>query len=70
MTTWQGDEPVIGESYVMGKDRETCRGLLAAARDLGVDEINVRTVDGGLLVPNEVWDRFQENNAAAGLGGV
>jgi hypothetical protein len=56
--SWMGGEPVQGETYVPGKDRETARALLAACDERGVDQSVVRTVTGGFIVPNEVYDQY------------
>lgn len=61
-------EPVVGETYVMGKDRETARRLLDAADAAGVDQQEVRTVTGGFVVPNAVYDAMQEALAAETSG--
>lgn len=45
-----------GETYVNGKDAQTARDLLAAADRLGLDRGVVRTVQGGFVVPDPVWD--------------
>lgn len=62
--SWMGGDPVVGETFVQGKDQQTARDLLAAARLLELDPIVVRTVNGGFIVPNEVWDTAQEQRQA------
>lgn len=56
--------PENGEAMVMGKDRDTARSLLAAAKQLGLDSNVVRTVNLGFIVPIAVWDQVQANNTA------
>lgn len=58
--SWMGGEPVIGETFVQGKDSATARALLGAAADLGIDPLSIRTVSRGFVVPNEVWDHAQD----------
>ncbi|UQS95167.1 hypothetical protein Pam4_24 [Pseudanabaena phage Pam4] len=58
--SWMGGEPEVGETFVQGKDQATARALLAAAEDLGIDPLAVRTVSRGFIVPNAVWDAAQE----------
>lgn len=66
---WMGGDPALGETFVQGKDQPTARALLDAAHDLGLDPIVVRAVNGGFIVPNEVWDTMQEQRQAdTGLG--
>lgn len=66
---WMGGEPRVDtETYVMGKDRETARRLLDAADAAGVDQQEVRTVTGGFIVPNAVYDAMQEALAAETSG--
>lgn len=66
--SWMGGDPVVGETFVQGKDQQTARLLLDAARDLELDTIVVRTVNGGFIVPNQVWDTAQEQrNANTGV---
>lgn len=67
--SWMGGEPRPDlETYVMGKDRETARRLLDAADAAGVDQQEVRTVTGGFIVPNAVYDAMQETLAAETSG--
>lgn len=66
--SWMGGEPVVGETLVQGKDRETARRLLDAADAAGVDQQEVRTVTGGFIVPNAVYDAMQEALAAETSG--
>lgn len=47
-------------TFVFGKDQATARALLDAAEALGHRPEVVRTVDNGFLVPDDVWDRVQE----------
>lgn len=58
--SWMGGDVELGETFVQGKDQQTARGLLAAAADLGLDPIVVRTVAHGFIIPNEVYDRADE----------
>lgn len=62
--SWMGGVPTIGETFVAGKDRDTARALLAAADDLGIDRMVVRTANGGFVVPDAVYDRMQEQRRA------
>lgn len=64
-TPHPGNEPEIGETFVQGKTQDTARGLLAAADALGLDRSLIRTVNQGFIVPNEVWDHFDEARLAA-----
>lgn len=67
-TPWAGGDPEVGETFIQGKDQPTARGLLAAADALSLDRNVVRTVTGGFIVPNEVFDRYTESkNQAEGL---
>lgn len=58
--SWMGGEPEVGETFVQGRDRDTARALLAAARELDLDTLVVRTTGHGFIVPNEVWDKAQQ----------
>lgn len=51
----------IGDTFVAGKDQPTAAALLAACDELGLDQAVVRTVDGGFVVPDEVWDQAAKN---------
>lgn len=64
MLTHTAAEPRIGETFVQGKDRETARALLDAADRLGVEHIEVKTVNRGFIVPNAVWDDVQQHRQA------
>lgn len=57
--TWMQPGPNIGETFVQGKTQQTARGLLDAAEDLGLNANVVRTMTGGFIVPNEVYDRWE-----------
>lgn len=59
--TWMQPGPDVGETLVQGKSADTARSLLAAARDLGMDTGVVRTVTGGFVVPNAVWDQAEQD---------
>lgn len=48
----------LGETYVHGKDPRTATGLLAAAERLHLPPDVVRTNDSGFVVPDPVWDEF------------
>lgn len=54
--TWMQPEPAVGETFVQGKTPQTARALLNACDELGVDRIEVRTITGGFIVPNAVYD--------------
>lgn len=54
--SWMGGDPRPGETFVAGKNPETARALLAAAETTGHDPMVVRTVTGGFIVPDAVWD--------------
>lgn len=62
--TWQGGAPGLDETYVHGKDPSTARALLAAADSLGLEALVVRTVTGGFIVPDAVWERAQESTSS------
>lgn len=64
--SWMGGDPDLGETFIQGKDSQTARALLSAAADLGHESHVVRTVTGGFIVPNDVYDKAQEQ-AAPGL---
>lgn len=62
--SWMGGEPAVGETFVWGQDPQTARDLLDAADALGLDrQTAVRTVRGGFIVPDAVWDAAQETRA-------
>lgn len=61
---WMGGDPDVGETYVQGKDQQTARDLLNAAKTLELDSIVVRAVNGGFIVPNAVWDTVQQQRQA------
>lgn len=63
--SWMGGDPVEGETFVAGKDQETARALLAACDEVGIDQAEVRTVNGGFIVPNAVWDAAQQASSSA-----
>lgn len=63
--SWMGGEPSPGETYVWGKTPETARALLAAAADLGLEPMVVRTVTGGFIVPDEVYDRVEQTTSGS-----
>lgn len=68
-SSWSlGSEPQPGQTFVQGKDQETARRLLDAAARVGVDVQEVRTVNGGFVVPDAVWDATQEQLAAETSG--
>lgn len=56
--SWMGGEPVPGETYVAGKTQEVARALLDACDQLEMNRQVVRTVTGGFIVPNEVYDQY------------
>jgi len=57
--TWMQPGPEVGETFVQGKTQEVARGLLDAAKALGLDHQSVvRAVTGGFIVPNEVYDQW------------
>lgn len=58
--SWQGGEPAMGETFVWGQDRDTALALLNAAEAVGVHPHEVRTVRGGFIVPDQVYDAMQE----------
>lgn len=49
-----------GETFIQGKTPETARALLDAADAVGLDRQVVRSVTGGFIVPNEVWDYAEQ----------
>lgn len=51
-------DPSPGEVFVNGKTRELAVSLLAAARTAGVSIQTVRTVNGGFIVPENVYDQY------------
>lgn len=57
-----------GDTFVNGKDPQTARDLLAAADALGHDAGVVRTVQGGFVVPDDVWDHVARDYASASHG--
>lgn len=57
----------LGETFVSGKDQPTAQGLLAACRALELPTLVVRTVNGGFVVPDAVYDRYA-NDIAEPLG--
>lgn len=59
--SWMGGDPLLGESFVQGKDRDTARGLLASADALGLSAQVVRAVAHGFIVPNDVHDHWQQS---------
>lgn len=59
-----GGNPVIGETFVYGRDQQTARALLNAAASLGIEAQEVRAVGNGFIVPNAVWDTMQEQQTA------
>lgn len=63
--SWMGGDPEEGETYVAGKDQQTARDLLAAAAELDLGAHVVRTVNGGFIVPDAVWDLTHQNRQAA-----
>lgn len=63
-----GGDPEIGETFVQGKDRDTARALLAAARDLDYDESVIRVVGHGFIVPNAVFDLMYDATATTTEG--
>ena len=67
--SWMGGEPSVGETFVQGKDPETARKLLAAAAALELEPLVVRTVTGGFVVPNEVWDHVEQQHQQTAAGG-
>lgn len=54
--SWMAPGPVVGETFVQGKSPQTARALLNACDELGIDRHEVRTVTGGFIVPNAVYD--------------
>lgn len=54
--SWMQPGPEPGETMVQGKTQATARALLDAADALGLDRNVVRSVTGGFIVPNEVYD--------------
>lgn len=56
---WQGGEVAPGETFVSDKSQQMARDLLAAADELGMDPITVRTTNAGFIVPEAVWDQAQ-----------
>ena len=63
--SWMGGDPDLGETFVQGKDQQTARALLDAARALDLDPVVVRTVAHGFIVPNAVYDRVLTEHAPA-----
>lgn len=61
--TWQGGSVNLGEVFVADKSQATARDLLEAAEQEGVEALEVRTVNQGFIVPEQVWDRVQANRA-------
>jgi hypothetical protein len=49
-----------GQTFVWGRSAEMARALLDAADQVGVDQMEVRTVGNGYLVPDAVWDRVAQ----------
>ena len=56
--SFMGGEPGRGEIYVPGKTPEIARALLAACDHLEVNRQVVRTVNGGFIVPSNVYDQY------------
>lgn len=52
-------DPSPGEVFVNGKTRELAQALLAAAREAGVSIQTVRAVNGGFIVPENVYDQYE-----------
>lgn len=67
---FMGGVPVVGETFVNGKDRGTARALLDACDRLGVTRQVVRSARGGFIVPDEVWDAVRQDQAADALAGI
>ena len=61
--TWQGGDVDPGEVFVSDKSTEMARDLLEATEQLGLEPLEVRTVNSGFIVPEAVWDRVQINRA-------
>jgi hypothetical protein len=53
-----------GAVFVQGKDQETARRLLAAADQVGVERVLIRTTMHGFVVPEAVWDAAEDNRRA------
>lgn len=53
---WQGGSVNLGEVMVPDKSQQMARDLLDAADEVGVEALEVRTVNGGFIVPEAVWD--------------
>lgn len=53
-----------GVTFIAGKTQENARDLLEAARDLGVDPVELRAVVNGFIVPDEVWEQARSIRAA------
>lgn len=61
--SWQGGSVNLGEVFVGDKSQQMAADLLEAVEHLGLEPLTVRTVNGGFIVPEEVWDRTQINRA-------
>lgn len=49
-----------GYGLIGGRGLETARAALAAAEEAGVDASEVRTTDGGYLVPEKVLKAYEK----------
>lgn len=58
----------VNEGFVPGRSRENARKVLAAARKAGVDVQQVRTTDGGYLVPTKVLDVLDGKKSSSRKG--
>lgn len=54
-----------GNTYVVGRDIEQVRRLLAIAEEIGLDPAVVQTRNGGYEVPNAVAEVYEKEQADA-----
>jgi hypothetical protein len=59
------NEPQVGETFVSGKTQETARALLDAADAVGIARAEVRSVTGGFICPDAVWDHLEQQRTSS-----
>lgn len=58
--SWMGGDVALGEVYVSEKTQSMAALLLEAAEQVGEEPLVVRTVTGGFIVPEAVWEAAKE----------